>query len=82
MNYDGLTVFWRKHAALMQLFKAQITTFNADETVSNILNPEKTPILSGELQSYPNVRTVMSLAPTYFTETPLHAFSLSNIIGA
>jgi len=40
--------------------KAEMKIFKADAT--NILNPEHTPITSGELQSYPKLQTVMRLA--------------------
>jgi len=39
-------------------------TFKADATVLNILNPEHTSIISGELQLYPNLQTGMRLALT------------------
>jgi len=69
LNYDGSTamVFWKAMRVCnidLQQLKAEMKTFKADATVLNILNPEHTLIMSGELQSYPNLQTVMRLALT------------------
>jgi len=66
--YDGLTDLLEIYEKVCnidrQLLKAEMKTFKADATVLNIMNPEHTPIMSGELQSYPNLQTVMRLALT------------------
>jgi len=65
LNYDGLTGFLEIYEKVcnidLQLLKAEMKIFKADATVLNILNPEHTLIMSGELQSYPDLQTVMRL---------------------
>ena len=39
-------------------------TLNSAATVTNILNPEHTPVMSEELKSYQNLQTVVRLALT------------------
>jgi len=64
LNYDGLTDLLEIYEKVCnidrQLLKAEMKTLKANATVFNILNPEHTPIMSGELQSYPNVQTYAS----------------------
>jgi len=69
LNYDGLTDLLEIYEKVCnidrQLLKAEMKTFKAYATVLNyILNPEHTPFMSGELQSYTNLQTVMRLALT------------------
>jgi len=68
LNYDGiiglLEIYEKVCSIDRQLLKAEMKTFKADVTVLNILNPEHTLIMSGELQSYPNLQIVMRLALT------------------
>lgn len=68
LNYDGLTGLLNTYDKVINidrhLLKAEMKTFNSTATVTNILNPEHTPVISEELKLYPNLQTVVRLALT------------------